>query len=131
MSRIELSAVVERMLDLHYKERIDWRLIDSIGDTPIPTDYLRKSVITYDEFEQYMLRDGFVQSAPTVKAKWKILVASGVISNVTKNRAVIDLSVVKSGLREASRIPFYSSLYESEKKNEKKMCKKNVCEESA
>ena len=44
--KIEITDVIERLIDRHYVGmHIDWRLIDSVGDTPIESDLLRASII--------------------------------------------------------------------------------------
>ena len=122
--KIEIMDVIERLIDRHYVGmHIDWRLIDSVGDTPIESDLLRASIIRRQDFIKYMLADGFIGCIPTVKGKWLALMGSGVICNYSKktDTAVIDLTAVKNSVSKWKRIPFSASLYaEKEKEKNKK-----------
>ncbi len=122
MTRIELSDVVERLVEKHYGY-IDWRTVDSVGDHPVDSDLLRASIIKREAFVSYMMADGFIGCLPTVKGKWIALMGSGVITNYSKktDTAFIDLSSAKNLVPKWKRVPYsVSATAEKEKEKNKK-----------
>ena len=119
MTRIELSDVVERLVEKHYGY-IDWRTIDGVGDHPVDSDLLRASIIKREAFVSYMMADGFIGCLPTVKGKWIALMGSGVITNYSKktDTAFIELSSAKNLVPKWKRVP-YSASVTAEKEKEK------------
>lgn len=52
--------------------------------------------ITYDAFERVMMKDEFISSTSTVRAKWKGLAASGILIPTSRDRARISVVYFKT-----------------------------------
>ena len=126
MERIEISSVLKGIVWNHYPMDIDWRLIDAEGTHPVPNEYVRPSYITKDQFTTIMLAE-FGCSEPTIRNKWKILVAREYLREFSKSKAYIMLPNIKGEIPEYASRKFNESLYAM---NEEKKEKKNTPSEA-
>lgn len=56
-----------------------------------------QEVINYKTFEKVMMKDGFILSSKTVEQKWKMLVASDVLKEISAHRALVNLDRLCEG----------------------------------
>ena len=119
MKKIETTSVIMEMVDRHYPQSIDWRLIDGIGMRDIPRRYEVQSIISKDQFAQIMMA-AFGCTYPTIRNKWQILEAKNIIIPGRKDNGYIRLDEVKNAVPELRGITFNLSLYELDEKNTQK-----------
>ena len=73
----------------------------------------QQAPLAYSEFEQLMMKDGFILCEKTIQSKWKILNASGIIKLIpyTDGKALLQIDCLVTALGYAGP---------AEKKKEKK-----------
>ena len=120
MERIDIQTVLKKVVEVHYKDGIDWRLIDGEERQPIPYDYRKQGFIYKTDFEKILLSQ-FECTETTIRTKWKVLAAQGVFREQIKlKKAYIDLVRVKNAVPEFRLTEFSYSLYLLNEKNTQK-----------
>lgn len=125
MERIELYSVIDEVISRHYKDGVNWSLIDESGDNHVPEQYGKTSFITKEQFSRILIRR-FGCTEATVRTKWRILTIQGYILEQSRKNGYINLPYVKKMFAEYSCFDFKPNLYELDKKNtQKKHTQKN------
>ena len=112
---IRLDSVLEKVVDSHYENGIDWRTRDTLGEYAVPRVYRSVSFIKYEQFKRTLLSGGFISSRDTVASKWLALTGDGTFSIQTGRKertAFINLEQVKIAVPKFSKIPFSVSEWE-------------------
>jgi len=57
-----------------------------------------REVINYKTFEKIMLQDGYILTEKTAKGKWKLLVANGILTEISNTRAFVEIAMLCKAL---------------------------------
>lgn len=94
MSRVTMREVYRTLLD---EKRYDWAEIRECAPAGV------MPVLTMDEFSSIIQAEELLIDKTSIKQKWKIAVAQGVLIPETKTRARVNLSMIE--LKSGSHIP--------------------------